>query len=137
MKKWKLFKIAWNSEKISQKLFLNFCPPPKKNRVPKKKLLKMRKNKVGQNCLIVWPEFCRPNFFSSDLLFFQTQHFSDPTFFRSKLFGTQIFSDPHWEILTLSFVWRIKGKLVWLCSAQFVNIESWTMIGIMIFDFRP
>ena len=102
-----------------------FGPPPQKNRVAKKKLSKMRKIKVGQNCLIVfdpkfvWPEFCRPNFcrhkFFSNPKFFQTQHF-----FRSKFFGPQIFSDPHWEILTLSFVWRIKGKLE--CGSAQLNL---------------
>ena len=65
------------------------------------------------------PKIFRPKFFS-DPSFFQTQHF-----FRSKFFGPQIFSDPHWELLTLSFVWRIKWKLK-CCSTQF-SLFCWLL----------
>ena len=85
-KKWKLFKIAWNGEKIGQK-----------NRVPTKKIVKNEKIKVDQNCLIlfdpkfVWPKFCRPHFFFgptifSDPTFFRPYIFSDPTFFQTQHF---------------------------------------------------
>ena len=57
-KKSKLFKIAWNGEKFGQKMIFGlFGPPPPKNLVGvQKKLSKMKKIKVVQNCL-KWREY--------------------------------------------------------------------------------
>ena len=52
LKKSKLFKIAWNGEKTSQKWFLDFLAPPKKKLGGVQHLMsEMKKIKVVQNCL--------------------------------------------------------------------------------------